>query len=132
MKKISYLMIFASMLFLANSCIAQENTTTNQASKNVNAFFKNVVGEQASITDLTDNELFTDMAGFTVISFDVTMNIDGERYTLNTTGNKLSERQATLVRKQNPGDKVFIENIKCNDPEGNARFLSSLVFIIKK
>ena len=135
MKKISYLMIFAGLLFLANISKAQENSTTNQASKNVNAFFKNVKGEQVTVKDLIESELLTDINGYTVVSFDLTLNVktigNADLVTSSNTGNKISERQAALLRKQNPGDKVYIENIKCKDPQGNECVLSALKFVIK-
>lgn len=131
MKKISYLLVFVFAILMVNVCLAQDNTNSTQPSKVVNAFFKNVKGEEVTIAELTDNELLTDVSGFIVISFEVNLFVNGDLVTITNTGNKLSERQATLVRKQKSGDKVFIENIKCTDPQGSERMLSALKFVIK-
>jgi gliding motility-associated protein GldM len=55
---------------------------------------------------------------FPVVSFDVSMNVNGLEVTESTTGPALSEKQKALIRRAKKGNKVYIEKVKVTKPGG--------------
>lgn len=131
MKKISFLLVFVFALFMTNICEAQENAARPSLLDGAAAVMNGVKGGEVNMDLLTANEILVDKAGYTVISFVLTLKVGGDLVSLTNTGNLLNARQTTLVRKQNPGDKVYIEEIICKDKDGNTFSLPPMTFIIK-
>ncbi len=69
---------------------------------------------------------------FSIVSFEVSANIDGNMVSARTDGALFSQAQKEIIRKLNPDDKVYIEEIKCKAPDGSIRDLESLAFKIKE
>lgn len=132
MKKISFLMIFAGLFFLANICTAQENNEKPKLLDGVNATISGLSNGAISAQQLTENEIIINKQGYKITSFTMRLTINGETYPLvNKESNKLSGRQAFLVSKKVPGDQVFIEEIICKDANGKEYSLPSMAFTIK-
>lgn len=72
-------------------------------------FIKNVVAKLDDFQfDLT----------FPVVSFDVSMNVNGLEVTESTVGASLSEKQQALIKKAKKNNKVYIEKVKAKKPGG--------------
>ncbi|MFH1004015.1 MAG: gliding motility protein GldM [Bacteroidota bacterium] len=63
---------------------------------------------------------------FPVVSFDVTMNINGLDFTESTTGASLTDKQKTLISKTKKGSRVYIEKVKAKKPDGNVVDIGSV------
>jgi gliding motility-associated protein GldM len=63
---------------------------------------------------------------FTVTSFSLTMNIQGDLITKSTAGNKLSAEMVSMVNKAGRGQKIYIEDIKAKGPDGTTRTLAPI------
>ena len=131
MKKISFLFVFVFTLFITSVCTAQDNAAKPGLLNGASAVINGLSGGEVSMDFLTANEITVDKAGYSVSSFTVTLKIGEDLVSLTNPGNLLNERQSTLVRKQNPGDKVYIEEITCKDKNGNTYSLPPMTFIIK-
>lgn len=131
MKKISYLFVFVFTLFITSVCTAQDNAAKPGLLNGASAVMNGLSDGEVSMDFLTANEITVDKAGFSISSFTVSLKIGGDMVSLTNTGNLLNERQSTLVRKQKPGDKVYIEEIICKDENGKTYSLHSMTFVIK-
>jgi len=131
MKKISFLLVFVFTLFMTTIGTAQENIAKPGLLDGASAVINGVKGGEVNMDFLTANEISVDKAGCSVISFVVTLKVGEDLVTLASTGNLLNARQSTLVRKQNPGDKVYIEEIICKDENGRTYSLPPMTFVIK-
>ncbi|HNW69392.1 MAG TPA: hypothetical protein PKI01_03245 [Bacteroidales bacterium] len=131
MKKISFLFVFVFTLFVTSMSTAQNNVAKPGLLDGANAVINGVKGGEVNMDFLTANEILVDKAGYNVESFTLTLKIGEDLVSLTNTGNLLNERQSTLVRKQNPGDKVYIEDIICKDKNGKTYSLPPMTFVIK-
>lgn len=55
---------------------------------------------------------------FPVVSFDVSMNINGLEQTESTSGPSCSEKQLALIKKARKGSKIYFEKVKVKKPDG--------------
>ncbi len=55
---------------------------------------------------------------FPVVSFDVSMNVNGLEVTESTNGPSLSEKQQALIKRAKRGNKVYIEKVRVTKPGG--------------
>lgn len=58
---------------------------------------------------------------FTVLSFDLAMNVNGMEISSKSSGNMLSGEQKTYLNKAKAGSKIYIENVKVRGPDGSVR-----------
>jgi len=63
---------------------------------------------------------------FQVISFDLSMTINGAEVTVKSAGNALSAEQKTYLSKAKTGGKVYIENVKVKGPDGSIRTIGGI------
>ncbi len=56
---------------------------------------------------------------FPVVSFSVSMNVNGSEVEAKANGPGLTDEQKSLLRKAKKGNKVYIENVKVKKPDGN-------------
>jgi gliding motility-associated protein GldM len=68
---------------------------------------------------------------FKVISFRVTVVIDGFDKFKDQRGNSFTAEQKKLIKRIRPGGRVMIENIKAKGPDGRVRKLSNIVLKLK-
>src|SRR3989304_312126 len=55
---------------------------------------------------------------FPVVSFDVSMNVNGLEVTESTVGPSMSDKQKALIKRAKKGNKVYIEKVKVKKPGG--------------
>ena len=55
---------------------------------------------------------------FPVVSFDVSMNVNGLEMTVSTTGPALNDAQMAMIKRAKKGGKVYIEKVKVKKPDG--------------
>ncbi|HEY4798791.1 MAG TPA: gliding motility protein GldM [Bacteroidia bacterium] len=55
---------------------------------------------------------------FQVVSFDISMNINGMEVTESTSGPSLSEKQLSLIKKAKRGNKIYFEKVRVKKPDG--------------
>jgi gliding motility-associated protein GldM len=53
-----------------------------------------------------------------VVSFDVSMNVNGVEVTETTNGPQMSQKQMDLIKRAKKGNKIYIENVKVQKPGG--------------
>lgn len=58
---------------------------------------------------------------FTVISFDMSMNLKGSFVTESSQSNRLTPNMASLLKNAGTGTKVYFENIRAKGPDGTVR-----------
>lgn len=63
---------------------------------------------------------------FQVISFDLSMTINGAEVSVKSAGNALSAEQKTYLSKAKTGGKVYIENVKVKGPDGSLRTIGGV------
>jgi len=63
---------------------------------------------------------------FIVISFDMSMTINGAEVTVKSNGNACSPDQKTYLQKVKTGAKVYIENVKVKGPDGSIRTIAGI------
>jgi len=70
-------------------------------------------------------------ADFSVLSYVITVRMDGTEYSELTLGPDFSEGQRELLRNCRPGTKVLIENVRVAGSDGETRILSPLIVKLK-
>lgn len=55
---------------------------------------------------------------FPVVSFDVSMNVNGLEMSVSATGGSLSDAQMAMLKKAKRGGKIYIEKVKVKKPDG--------------
>lgn len=84
-------------------------------------------GELKMATGVVPNlENFEFDIKFPVVSYDVSMNINGLEVTESTTGPALSAGQKNLLSKAKKGNKVYIEKVKVKKPDGKVVEIGSV------
>lgn len=78
-----------------------------------------------------DMENFDFDLRFTVVSFTISFTKDGNVLQETSKSNSLTKAQMELLAKAEPGQKVYIEDIKCAGPDGGIRSLSPLALEIE-
>jgi len=131
MKKFISLFMFIALLFLATNLLAQDETSNLPTLKGAKALINGINKGELTINEIIGSEITIDLQGYTVIRFTVTLPIDGDLYQLPADGNKLSERQATLVRKRAAGDKIYIEYIILQNASGEKFTVPAISLQIK-
>ena len=63
---------------------------------------------------------------FPVVSFDVSMNVNGLEVTESTTGPSMSDKQKALIKRAKKGNKVYIEKVKVKKPGGQVVDIGSV------
>jgi gliding motility-associated protein GldM len=63
---------------------------------------------------------------FPVVSFDVSMNVNGLEVSESTSGPSLSEKQQALIKRAKKGSKVYIEKVKVQKPGGQVVDIGSV------
>lgn len=63
---------------------------------------------------------------FPVVSFSVSMNVNGSEVEAKANGPALTDEQKSLLRKAKKGNKVYIENVKVKKPDGNVVNIGSV------
>ena len=61
-----------------------------------------------------------------VVSFDVTMNINGLDFSESATGASLNAKQKTLISKVKKGSRIYIEKVKAKKPDGSVVDIGSV------
>jgi len=63
---------------------------------------------------------------FPVMSFSVSMNVNGQEIEEATNGSALSDKQKSMLAKAKKGNKVYIENVKVKKPDGSVKTIGSV------
>ena len=63
---------------------------------------------------------------FLVLSFDMSMTVNGAEVTVKSSGNACSSDQKTYIQKVKTGAKVYIENVKVKGPDGSIRTIAGI------
>ena len=63
---------------------------------------------------------------FKVISFEMSMTINGVEATAKSNGNMVSGEQKTYIGKMKGGSKIYIDNVKVVGPDGSVRTIPGL------
>jgi len=126
------ILLIINLLIDAN-CIAQSKETqvTQSAvvgSKNSGSITISELLDAGKVT-LTDKY----MNSFAVISFRLTIIQPGENPVelLNNTNGEFTPEMVQLLKKTNPGDKVYFEYIKCKATDGSTLSLAAISFVIR-
>ena len=77
-----------------------------------------------SVVPMLDNFEFD--LKFPVVSFDVSMNVNGIEVTESSNGGTLSEKQSALIKKAHKGNKVYIEKVRVQKPGGQVVDIGSV------
>lgn len=128
MKKITSLLILILLTGMLQPISGQNNTGVNTQELKISV--AGIQGGDIRADMLISNSLTTNMAGLTVKSFTVTMNINGDLLSIVVTGDKLNKDAANHVRTLPAGSKVFLENVNCTDNAGNLYTAPPVVFVI--
>jgi gliding motility-associated protein GldM len=77
-----------------------------------------------SVVPMLDNFEFD--LKFPVMSFDVSMNVNGLEVTESTNGGSISEKQLALIKRAKKGSKVYIEKVRVQKPGGQVVDIGSV------
>ncbi len=69
---------------------------------------------------------------FTVTKFNISMSIGGQFITKSSSNNRVTPDMKAMLKKAKNGQKVFIEGIRAQGPDGTVRSLGSLAFKVVK
>jgi gliding motility-associated protein GldM len=97
--------------------------------KGAGAIDKNVLLEQKGVVAIMENFDF-DLV-FKVVEFTVSAPVGKYAFDIKSSSNQFTNEQYDLIKKIEPGKKVYIENIKAVGPDGSIRQLGSMWLIIK-
>jgi hypothetical protein len=97
--------------------------------KGVGAIKKDLLLKQEGVVAEIENFDFD--LRFKIVEFTVSTVVNGYATDRVIKGNKFSEQQLELIKKVEPGAKVYIEGIKTVGPDGMIRQLVPIVLIIK-
>ena len=65
-----------------------------------------------------------------LLSFDLSLVIDGTLYTESANGNRFTSRMTLLIKKCPDGTKIYVENIKVKGLDGVIKLLKGAIFVI--
>lgn len=76
---------------------------------------------------LIQKKLFVNSDEYEVVSFDLTFSVNGIQVVERSDGNRFSENQALLANYARRGTRLYLENIKCKNPDGVIKNIGSIV-----
>lgn len=79
---------------------------------------------------VVQGRLFVNSDEYHIVSFDMSCKVSGLEVMETSAGNEFSENQLRLAKFMKKGMRIYIENIKCKNDDGDIKFLGSITVSI--